>query len=66
MSSVATSTIYIHSRFARHNYTGRRRNVADLAKRSEDTFFALMFGIFVLAGSTGVISVAHSMGMIRF
>lgn len=58
------STAYVHSRHARAGYTGRRRNVADLSRRSERTFLALMFGIFAAGATIGVASISSTLGML--
>jgi len=60
------SIVYVSSRHARRNYTGRRRNVADLTKRSERAFFATAFTLLAACGSFGVITVAHYAGMVSF
>lgn len=61
-----TSIVYVHSEHARHSYVGRRRNIADLNKRSENAFFAAAFTILAACGSFGVITVAHYAGMVHF
>jgi hypothetical protein len=60
------SIVYVHSRHARRTHTGRRRNVADLTKRSERAFFATAFTLLAACGSFGVITVAHYAGMVNF
>lgn len=59
------SIVYVHSAHARRRYVGRRRNVADLNRRSENAFFAGAFALLVTCGSFGVISLANMMGMVH-
>lgn len=59
------SIVYVHSAHARRRYTGRRRNVADLARRSETIFFTAAFTLLATCGTIGVFSLASVMGMVH-